>query len=676
MGDGQTISILLVDDIEEKRYVTAHTLKRAGFHVIEGENGIDCLRLAKGRPRPELIILDVKLPDLDGFEVCRRLKSDPVTGSIPLLLLSAYFVESENKVLGLQSGADAYLAEPISPDELIATVSALLRVRRAEEEAQTLARHWQQTFDAMSDGVGLLDTQGQFMRCNESFRLLLGKPKDEIIGRACGDVLVDLLGAGGVSPFSLMRQSLARQAAEHEAGGRWFHLTVDPVLDECGNLSGAVYIMAEITARKQIEEALRTANAQLTAANAALAEADRRKDEFLAMLAHELRNPLAPVRYAVQIMNTAGLKEPLLQRQTEIINRQVGHMAHLLDDLLDVSRISRGKISLKKERLDLRLVAEQAIEVSRPLLTSRSHRLEYTRPEEPVWVDGDATRLAQILDNLLSNAAKYTEPGGQITVSVKILGRPGAAASEAMVSIRDTGIGIAPEMLPHVFDLFAQADHSLDRSQGGLGIGLTMVRSLVALHGGAVGACSDGPGKGSEFVFRLPLLQPDAGAAARQGALREPELEERKETRCKVLVVEDNRDSAYSLADLLELWGHEVRVSLDGTGALHTAWDWRPDVVLLDIGLPGLSGFEVARRMRAEPALAGSVLVALTGYGQDDARLSAQEAGFDQHLTKPVDLEELRAFIARRVPCERGEGRSATFQSKNKERRKNHEQGR
>jgi PAS domain S-box-containing protein len=375
------------------------------------------------------------------------------------------------------------------------------------------------------------------------------------------------------------------------------------------------------------------AESQLRAAD--LAEADRRKDEFLAMLAHELRNPLAPIRNALAILEE-GADGATSAQARDVAERQVRHMAHLVDDLLDISRITRGKINLQKEPVDLAAAVSRSVEAARPVLSARRHTLSVALPQTPVSLLADPTRLEQILDNLLSNAAKYTEPGGRIDLAAERHG------DEAVLRVRDTGVGIAPEMLPRVFDLFAQAERSLDRAEGGLGIGLTLVRSLVELHGGSVQAYSAGLGHGSEFVVRLPA----AGDAARRvdlPASPAPGPGEPAAVR-RVLVVDDNLDAAQSLATLLKLWGHEVTVAHDGAAALEAVRARASDVILLDIGLPGMSGLEVARQVRGNPER--PLLVALTGYGQEQDRRRSIAAGFDCHLVKPVDLRELRRLIA------------------------------
>jgi signal transduction histidine kinase len=370
-----------------------------------------------------------------------------------------------------------------------------------------------------------------------------------------------------------------------------------------------------------------------------LADADRRKDEFLAMLAHELRNPLAPVRNGLHVLRLRAAADPEVDRLAEMLTRQVGQIVRLVDDLLDVSRITRGTVPLRRERVDLAAVVDQAVEAARPLLDARRHRLTVTAAPEPIHVDADPARLAQVIGNILNNAGKYMDEGGRAWLETRREG------DEAVIAVRDAGVGISAEMLPRVFDLFTQADGTLDRSQGGLGVGLTLVRRLVEMHGGTVHAASPGPGRGSEFVVRLPALPATAGPARARPADPEPPPPSPRPRR--ILVVDDNVDSADSLATLLELSGHQVRTAYGGAAALEAAESHRPEVVLLDIGLPGMDGYEVARRLRGGTTSAGVTLVALTGYGQDTDRRRTQEAGFDHHLVKPVNPDELARLLAK-----------------------------
>jgi signal transduction histidine kinase/ActR/RegA family two-component response regulator len=390
----------------------------------------------------------------------------------------------------------------------------------------------------------------------------------------------------------------------------------------------------------------RRAEEELRQSQEALRETDRRKDEFLAMLAHELRNPPAPILNSLYILNMPAADPAVAGQAREVIERQVQHLVRLVDDLLDVSRIMRGKIVLRKERLDLSVAIARAVETAQPVIDSRGHRLTVALAPEPIAVDADLVRLAQVIANLLNNAAKYTDPGGEIRLSTE------RRDGEAVVRVRDTGVGIAADVLPRVFDLFVQADRSLDRAHGGMGVGLTLVRTLVERHGGTVVASSEGVGRGSEFVVRLPLMperRPEARPPSDDAVLavrRDPsgQLPARR-----VLVVDDNADAADSLAILLRMYGQIVRVVHDGMAALEAAQCEPPDVVFLDLGMPGMNGFEVARRLRQQPATENALLVAVTGWGQAEDRRRTHEAGFDHHLVKPVDAGAVQGLLAQAI---------------------------
>ncbi|MGV3723543.1 MAG: ATP-binding protein [Actinomycetota bacterium] len=386
-------------------------------------------------------------------------------------------------------------------------------------------------------------------------------------------------------------------------------------------------LQSEITERGRLEEELRQQTAEL-------AEAHQRKDEFLSMLAHELRNPLAPILYSTQALELLAHEQPAIQRHCGVIERQVQHMARLVDDLLDVSRITRGSIVLRKEVISLHEIVERAVESVRPLVESREHSLRVSLPAKSLWLEVDATRLEQVLVNLLTNAAKYSDRGGDITITAERQGR------RTVVRVKDTGIGIPADLLPHVFDLFVQEQQSLDRAQGGLGIGLTLVKGLVESHGGAITAHSEGPGSDSEFVVTLP----SAAAPAPADTPPAPPVTVRR-AGVRVLIVEDNPESAETLTELLELWGHEVCHAAEGAEALDLAHTFRPDVALVDIGLPGMDGYALARRLRSEANGQPPLLVAITGYGRDDDRRKSREAGFDHHLVKPIDLQTLRQLV-------------------------------
>jgi signal transduction histidine kinase len=399
--------------------------------------------------------------------------------------------------------------------------------------------------------------------------------------------------------------------------------------------------LERLTRELERRVAERTAALEASAAKEAelasqLREADRRKDEFLALLAHELRNPLAPIRNAVNIMRKKESLDADLMWCRDVIERQANQLTRLVDDLLDVSRITQGKIKLRFEPVNLATVVEGAVQTSKPLIDKHKHELVITMPEAPVMVDGDEARLVQILANLLNNAAKYQNDGGQIVLAVAREG------SVAVIRVRDAGIGIEPAVLSQLFELFSQGERSPDRAQGGLGIGLSLVKTMVELHGGSVNGHSDGQGKGSEFVIRLPALVTHvADSRARVTPAADPPIGPPR----RILVVDDNRDAADSLAALLRLSGHEVSVAHDGRRALDLAASERPAVMLLDIGLPGMDGYEVCRRVRQQ-GLADATIVAMTGYGQDRDRERSKEAGFDSHMVKPVEISAIVKLLA------------------------------
>lgn len=375
--------------------------------------------------------------------------------------------------------------------------------------------------------------------------------------------------------------------------------------------------------------------AELKRAEVELRSNDRRKDEFLAVLAHELRNPLAPIRNSLYILRLTGQQDATAERVGEMMERQVNHMVRLVDDLMEVSRITRGKIRLRKERVDIAEVLHSAVETSRPAIDAGGHQLMLELTAEPLMVEGDPIRLAQVFANLLNNAAKYTDRGGRIRLGARLEGE------RVAISVRDDGMGISAAMLPRVFDLFTQVERGADRAQGGLGIGLTLVKSLVEMHGGEVEARSDGPGRGSEFVVRLEAA---ATEPARQ-PVSKPAGSSRALAPRRMLVVDDNRDAAESLGLLLALLGAEVRIEFSGSDALEAMATFRPAVVLLDIGMPGMDGHEIARRVRSDPALREATIVALTGWGQEEDRRDSRAAGFDYHLVKPVDIDALQSLL-------------------------------
>jgi signal transduction histidine kinase/ActR/RegA family two-component response regulator len=412
----------------------------------------------------------------------------------------------------------------------------------------------------------------------------------------------------------------------HSGQYRWVLNRAQPLVNDDGVIVRWMGTLTDIHDKKNSEEELKAAA--------------RRKDEFLAMLAHELRNPLAPISSAAQLLGHVAGDEKRVRQAGQIIGRQVRHLTGLVDDLLDVSRVTRGLVELQRERVDLKSVIASAVEQARPLIEARGHHLDQSMDAAPAWVDGDRIRLVQVVANLLNNAAKYTPQGGAIVLSLEV------ADGSAAVAVRDNGIGIGPELLPQVFELFTQAERTPDRAQGGLGLGLALVKSLVGLHGGRVEAHSGGPGLGSTFRIALPLAPSAGDAASGDGGSRALHATLERH----IVIVDDNADAAQSLAEILRAFGHRVDVAHEPRGALALAEaDW-PEVFILDIGLPDIDGYALARRLRAmaeaHPGGRDALYMALTGYGQSHDKVLSKAAGFDRHFVKPVDLEALLAALA------------------------------
>jgi PAS domain S-box-containing protein len=498
--------------------------------------------------------------------------------------------------------------------------------RRQEEHLRESEERFRLLMEGVKDyAIFMLDPEGKIASWNSGAELIKGYRAEEVLGRHFSLFYpVDALARGWPEHELRMARTEGRFEDEgwrirKDGSAFWANVVITPLCDGEKRLRGFAKITRDLTERKRIEM---------------LEEADLRRNEFLAMLSHELRNPLAPIRNALSVMRMNGIDESALSRARTVLDRQVSHLSRLVDDLLDVSRIAIGKITLQREPLEIAQVVTSAVESSQPLIDSREHTLEVLLPDEPLRIEGDLTRLSQVVLNLLNNAAKFTPKGGHIRLTVE---REGAMAA---IQVHDTGIGIPADLLPNVFDLFTQGDRSLDRTEGGLGIGLTMVQRLVKLHGGSVEVRSEGSGLGSEFVVRLPLLAVPASAPLPQRTRSQPASSRR------VLVVDDNRDATETLELLLQLWGHEVQSALNGPEALSRAMEFRPEIILLDIGLPGMSGYEVARQLRTLPGFRDVFIVAVTGYGQDSDRIHSQEAGFGHHLVKPVQPEVLQELIA------------------------------
>jgi PAS domain S-box-containing protein len=499
-------------------------------------------------------------------------------------------------------------------------------LRDAEERMRSVVNH-------VVDGIITIDEHGSIESFNPAAEKLFGFRRAEVMGHNVKMLMPEpyhgehdgyirnYVGTGHAKIIGIGREVIGRRK-----DGSTFPMELAVSEFHIGQRRFFTGIVRDITERKRLQEELQQRLHDL-------ADADRQKNEFLAMLSHELRNPLAPMRNALYLLkNTA--QDGDVTEVHGMMERQLQQLVRLVDDLLDVSRIIRGKIDLRKEEVDLVQVVHRAAETARPVIDAHGHVLKLSLPEQPVVVSGDVVRLAQAIANLLTNAAKYSRASAPIDLAVR------REDGTAVVSVKDRGVGISPALLPRIFDLFVQGEHALARSQGGLGIGLTLVKRLVEMHDGSVAALSEGDGRGSEFRIRLPALPPRADpypARAAFGAARGPAR--------RVLVVDDNVDAAESIAKILKLFGHQVRCEYDGHSALAAAREYAPEIIVLDIGLPGMDGYEVARKLRAMRELKPARIVAVTGYGQDEDRLRSRESGFDQHLTKPVDPEALQAFV-------------------------------
>jgi PAS domain S-box-containing protein len=622
--------ILNVDDYEASRYARSQMLRRAGFEVLEAGNGAQTLRLASER-RPDLVLLDVNLPDMDGFEVCRRLRAQEGTLTVPIVHISATFLSDRAEDLAYEGGADSYLTDPVEPAVLLATIHSLLRLRRAEEGLRAASRGWQATFDAIGDGICLLTSDDTVARCNGAFATLLGSAPADLVGRPWAEIWRRLGGGDEPSPTAQAERSLRRETLDLQRDGGWLRVLVDPVL-EGRALTGLVCIVADVTIERQAADVRAALFAREQEAREEAEASNRAKDEFLAMLGHELRNPLDVIGTAVRVLDSqpAAPDPETMQRARGVLARQVRQLGRLVDDLLDVGRVTTGKIRLAPVPVNLADAVERCIAGLMPEGAAPQHRL--TVRAEPTWVEADQTRVEQIVMNLLSNAVKYTAPGGAIEITVEGDGRT------ARLSVRDTGVGMSPYMLERVFDLFFQGERTLERAEGGLGIGLTLVRRLAELHGGRVAAESPGQGRGSTVTVELPEIAPPTAS----GEVSAPPAPGPR----RILIVEDSRDSRDMLRFLLEHAGHEVHEAADGPSGVEAILTVRPDIALVDVGLPGLDGFEVARRVRADARGREVRLVALTGYGLPEDHRRSREAGFDAHLVKPVDPARLVAVIA------------------------------
>jgi len=520
---------------------------------------------------------------------------------------------------------EALLVSSIRQHELAEQAEQAEAALRASEVRYRLL------FESAKDGILILDAHtGKITDANACMGDLMETESHELLGKELWEIglfgdksaseaaVRELQEKGSIRYENLPLESNRGRRVEVEVVANAYREDYHSVI-QCN--------IRDITARSRLER-------KLHEQTEALADLHRRKDEFLAMLSHELRNPLAPISNAVHLLRLQDNEGPLQRQARSIIERQVTQLTRLVDDLLEVSRITTGRVQLRRDRIVVGGIVERAVETARPLMDQGGHELTVSLPPQPIWLYADAARLEQVVVNLLTNAAKYTDEGGRIWLTV------GQEGEECVLRVRDTGVGIAPELLPRIFDLFTQAERSLDRSQGGLGIGLALVQRLVEMHEGRVEVYS-ALGQGSEFVVRLPVAPAPAPGPSPPEKAAEP-----AGSSLRVLAVDDNVDAAETLAMLLKASGHDARIAHDGPTGLEAALAYRPDVVLLDIGLPGIDGLEVAKRIRQQPVLKNVLLVAMTGYGQESDRQLSREAGFDHHLVKPIDFGTVRQILA------------------------------
>ena len=571
-----------------------------------------------------------------------RLMRQPPWSDIPILLLAHHGADSSQVRKAVRALGNVTLLErPVRVASLVTAAQTALRARLRQYNAREHLQELDTVANALSESEGRLQAlfsnaavgmaeltgDGRFALVNDALCGILGETRERLVRRSIEKVTHGEEREHVVAQLKRLvtgQQDAVigeRRFVRRDGETIWVKLAVALARGAGSTDVRAVAVIEDITERKQAEEDLR--------------EADRRKDEFLATLAHELRNPLAPIRNSLHIFRMSGVQNPTIERVTDMMERQVGHMVRMVDDLLEVSRISRGKIELRKEPVELASVLRNAVDTSLPLIEKGRHKLAIEVPDEPLVLEADPVRLAQVFANLLNNSAKYTPEGGEIRLKVTVVD------GHALVCVKDNGEGIPRQMLQRVFNMFTQVNTGI-RAQGGLGIGLTLAKTLVHLHGGTIEAASDGQGKGCEFTVRLPL-------AAHAVRSEQAPLPVRSDAPLKrVLVVDDNHDAADSLGMLLQFLGAEVMVVHDGHAALAAIPSFAPAVVLLDLGMPGLNGLEVARRMREDPAARGVTLVALTGWGQREDRRRTTEAGFDYHLVKPADVGALQSILSMR----------------------------
>lgn len=639
-------TVLNVDDNEARRYAKSRILKHGGYQVIESETGADALRVVR-EFKPSLVLLDVKLPDTTGFAVCEAIKGDPATAHIMVLQISAMYLSSKDRAIGLNRGADTYLTEPVEAAELLGATKALLRLYERDREKRFLLDQLREAnrqnaaqlaelksiYATAPVGLAVLDTELRYLRINDLLAFENGAPADQHIGRTVRELVPNIAGSIETACREVIATGKPRReveitgetAAQPGAKRTWLH-SYFPLKDSTGQCIGVNVVVQDLTDRKRLEDWLR--------------EADKRKDEFLAVLGHEWRNPLGVISNAFDLLPASDTPES--QEIRAIVKRQIARMTHITDDLLDVSRISAGQIEIDKQPCDFAAIVREAADDYRGILGSVGICLELQLPNGSVWVLGDCRRLAQSVGNLLHNANKFTPPGGTVTVTLDVVSN----RATAVLTVRDTGTGMDESTLARLFDPFSQTLRTFDRSRGGLGLGLALVKGFIEMHGGKVCASSSGPGKGSEFIVQLPVQKvPPAASDATAEAIASPSPDP---ITCRILIIDDNQVGARATQMFLQDAGHVVETARSGVEGFVIARNLKPNAVLCDIGLPWMDGYAIARTIRQDAELKDVYLIAISGYAQDEDQQTARQAGFDEYCVKPVDLKFLDSLIKNR----------------------------
>jgi PAS domain S-box-containing protein len=670
----ELVKVLLVDDQVRNLEALQAVLHPSGCRLITARSADEAL-LALLQHDFAAIVLDIRMPGMDGLELAQLIKGRRRTRHIPILFLTAHLMDEKDVLRGYQAGAVDYLTKPLNPEILRAKIAIFADLHRASqglseanqqlqqqvEERERIEEALREANEELENRVEartaeLVQAHAVMAASEERLRIALdagrmGTWEFDAVRRMChiGEVQCALLGLPERTrsvPLDMLLalshpadSKMVRDAVEHalktnsdegdytyefrivrpsDGAVRWLQVSgrTIPVTDARPRRIG---VTIDVTDRKRDEQALQ--------------EADRRKNDFLATLAHELRNPLAPIRNAVELMRIKGPLPADKSGPVEVIDRQARVLTRLVDDLLDISRITQNRLDLRREPASLSAIVESAVEASRPIIDPGGHTLHLKLPDEPIVLLADVTRIAQVISNLLNNSARYSDKRGHIHVDVR------RDLMEAVVTVVDEGIGIPASMIGRVFEMFVQGAH--ERGRGGLGVGLALSKQLIEMHGGRITAASGGPGLGSTFEIRLPIAA-EVEASMRAIGVRD----DLPTSRLRVLVVDDNRDSVDSLSTLLRLMGNDVHVAFDGVEAVHAAHTFKPDVVLLDVGLPLRNGYDAARLIRGEPWGRNMVLIALTGWGQEQDRKQSREAGFDHHLVKPVDPKALMSLLA------------------------------